>query len=53
MAFRFSKTWGGRVLAAWLILSGIMPLIKLNFSGSAEIMAILAIAAGVLLLLDR
>jgi len=53
MAFRFSKTWGARILAVWLILTGVVPLIKLNFVGSSEIMAALAIAAGVLLLLDR
>ena len=53
MAFRFSKTWGARILAVWLILTGVMPLIKLSFAGSSEITAVLAIAAGVLLLLDR
>jgi hypothetical protein len=53
MAFRFSKTWGARILAVWLILTGVVPLIKLNFTGSSEITAVLAIAAGVLLLLDR
>jgi len=52
MAFRFSKTWGARILAVWLIITGVVPLINLNFTLSSEITAVLAIAAGVLLLLE-
>ena len=41
------------LLAIWLILSGLMALLGLSFSGLGVTMAILAIAAGVLILLGR
>lgn len=41
------------LLAIWLILTGLIALLGLSFSGLGVIMAILAIAAGVLILLDR
>jgi len=44
---------GAVVLGIWLILKGIIPLFHLSFSHSGTILAILAIAAGVLILLDR
>ncbi|HXY55874.1 MAG TPA: hypothetical protein VEM40_14505 [Nitrospirota bacterium] len=45
--------FGAIVLGIWLILKGIMPLLHLSFSSSGTVMAILAIAAGVLILLDK
>jgi hypothetical protein len=47
----FRNRLGMIVLSVWLILEGLLPLLKINFSGSATVMAILAIAAGILLLL--
>jgi hypothetical protein len=42
------------LLGSWLIATGILHLIpRVGFSGSGEILAGLAIAAGVSLLLDR
>jgi hypothetical protein len=41
------------LLAAWLILTGLIPLVGLSFSGLGTVMAILAIAAGVLIILGR
>jgi hypothetical protein len=41
------------VLAVWLILMGLFPLAHIDFPQSGTILAVLAIAAGVLLLLDR
>ncbi len=41
------------LLGIWLILYGLIALLGLSFSGLGVIMAILAIAAGVLILLDR
>jgi hypothetical protein len=41
------------LLAIWLILAGLMQLLNLSFSGAGTIMAILAIAAGVLILVGR
>ena len=41
------------LLGVWLILSGVIPLLSLSFSGLGTLMAILAIAAGALILIDR
>ena len=53
MAIRLTKNLGMLLLAIWLILGGLMSLLNLSFSGAGTIMAILAIAAGVLLLIGR
>jgi hypothetical protein len=41
------------LLAIWLILTGLMTLLSFSFQGLPLIMAILAVAAGVLVLLGR
>jgi len=41
------------LLAIWLILGGLLPLLNLSFAGVGTLMAILAIAAGVLILIGR
>lgn len=53
MAIRLTRNLGMLFLAIWLILTGLMPLLNLSFQGVGTIMAILAIAAGVLLLIGR
>ena len=50
---RLTKRLGFLLLGIWLILTGLIPLFHFNFSGLDIIMAILAIAAGVLILLER
>ncbi len=47
------RNLGMLLLAIWLILSGLIPLLKLSMSGLSLAMAILAIAAGVLILIGR
>jgi hypothetical protein len=49
------NNFGMFLLAAWLILFGVVsaPFLKVNFSHSADLLAVLAIAAGVLLILKR
>jgi hypothetical protein len=47
------KTPGWFLLALYLIVVGLMSLVGLSFSGIGVIVAVLAIAAGVLLLLGR
>jgi len=47
------RNLGMLLLAAWLILTGLIPLLNLSFSGLGTVMAILAIAAGVLIVLGR
>ncbi len=50
---KFTQSLGMLLLAIWLIVTGLIALLHLSFSGLPIIMAILAIAAGVLILLDR
>lgn len=53
MQIRIPDNLGILLLAIWLIAGGLIPLLGLGSSGLAMIMSILAIAAGVLLLLQR
>ncbi len=50
---KLPKNLGMILLSIWLILVGLTELTKFSFSGLPLIMAILAIAAGILLLLGR
>jgi hypothetical protein len=50
---KLTKNVGMLLLAAWLILTGLIPLLNLSFSGLGTVMAILAIAAGVLIVAGR
>ena len=50
---RLTKKLGMILLGIWLIVSGLIALLNFSFTGLPVIMAILAIAAGVLILLDR
>ncbi len=50
---RLTKNTGMLLLGIWLVLTGLIPLVSLSFAGLGTLMAILAIAAGVLLLLGR
>lgn len=45
--------WGIILLGIWLIAFGAMALLEISFKWDDKVMAILAIAAGVLILLDR
>jgi len=44
---------GMLLLAAWLILTGLIPLLNFSFTGLNAVMAILAIASGVLIVVGR
>ena len=50
---RITRNLGMLLLAIWLIMTGLITLLSLNFQGLALIMGILALAAGVLVLLGR
>jgi hypothetical protein len=41
------------LLAIWLILTGLIPVLNLSFSQLGTVTAILAVAAGVLILVGR
>ncbi len=48
-----NKNLGMLLLAIWLILSGLINLIGLTFGGLPIIMGVLAIAAGILILMGK
>jgi hypothetical protein len=50
---KLPKNLGKILLAIWLIIYGAVALFELSFKGLPLLMAVLAIAAGVFLLLDR
>lgn len=53
MNTRVPRNLGMLVLGIWLIVTGIIPLLNLSFSGLGTLMAIGAIAAGGLILAGR
>ncbi len=50
---RLTKNLGMLLLGIWLIVTGLRPLLNLSFSGLGTLMAVLAIAAGALILVGR
>jgi hypothetical protein len=50
---KLTKKLGMLLLAIWLIVTGLIQLLGFFFSGLGVLMAILAIAAGVLIGMDR
>jgi hypothetical protein len=52
---RMPQNLGMLLLAIWLILFGLLtaPFLKISFAYSGDLLAVLAIAAGILLLLRR
>jgi hypothetical protein len=50
---KFARTIGMLLLALWLIMTGLIPLLHLSFSGMGTVMAVLAVAAGVLIAIGR
>jgi len=47
------RSIGLLLLAVWLILTGLIPLLNFSFNGLNIVMAILAIAAGILIVVGR
>lgn len=50
---RVTRNLGLLLLGIWLIVTGLVPLLNLSFSGLGTVMAILAVAAGVLIVVGR
>jgi hypothetical protein len=48
-----SQKWGIRLAGIWFVVAGITSLLSLSFQGLPQLLAILATAAGVLILMDR
>jgi len=53
MRLKFTRSWGMILLAVWLILAGLIPLASMHIERSGTFMNILAIAAGLLVLIGR
>lgn len=52
-AMRFTRNIGMLLLAIWLILTGLMGLLGLSIPSSALVMGLLALVAGIAILLGR
>jgi hypothetical protein len=50
---KLTRNLGMLLLGIWLILSGLIPLLNLSLAGLGALMAILAVAAGALILTGR
>ena len=50
---KLTKNLGMLLLGIWLILTGLIQLLSLSFSGLGTLLAIFAIAIGVLIALGR
>jgi hypothetical protein len=48
-----NRNLGMLLLGIWLILTGLIPLLSLSIAGIGTLMAILAVAAGALILAGR
>lgn len=47
-----TNPWGTRLLAVWLIATGALPLVGITIPGAGLILSALAIAAGILMLMQ-
>jgi hypothetical protein len=52
-AIRLNQNFGLVLAGVWFILNGLLGLIGFSFQGQALVMALLALVAGILLLLGR
>jgi hypothetical protein len=50
---KITRNLGMLLLALWLILTGLIPLLNLSFQGLGIVMSILALAAGILIAIGR
>jgi len=50
---KLNRNLGTLLLGIWLVLTGLISLIDLHFSGLGMIMAVLALVAGLLIVLGR
>lgn len=48
-----TKNLGMLLLAIWLIISGLLPILHISFPNVGLILSVLAVAAGTLILLGR
>ena len=53
LSLKITKNLGMTLLGIWLIITGLFPLLNLSFSWLGMLMAIVAIAAGALILAGK
>jgi hypothetical protein len=47
------KNFGMLLLGVWLVLHGLIELVNFSFNGLSTVMAVIAVVAGVLIVLGR
>lgn len=52
-SMKVTRNLGMLLLSIWLMLTGLIPLLNLSFSGLGTLMAILAVTSGALILFGR
>ena len=50
---KVTRNLGMLLLGIWLIVTGLVPLLNLSFAGLGTLLAVLAVAAGALILVGR
>jgi hypothetical protein len=50
---KLASNMGMLVLGIWLIVVGALPLLNISFNGEAAVRNVLAVAAGVLILMNK
>ena len=50
---RLNRNLGMLLLGIWLIITGLVPLLSLSFTGLGKMLSVLAIAAGALILAGK
>ena len=51
--WRTERNWGLTLLAVWLIATGLLPLMDVTIPHVGQILSVLAVAAGILILMRR
>jgi hypothetical protein len=50
---KLASNMGMLLLGIWLVLTGALPLLQISFQGVVPLMSVLAIAAGILILMNK
>jgi hypothetical protein len=53
MRIKATRNLGMMLLGIWLLITGLVGLLSLSFAGLGPLMALIALAAGILILLGR
>ena len=48
-----TRNIGMLLLGIWLVLTGLLPFVHFTFANTGQVLSLLALAAGVCILLDR